>query len=80
MGHSIQVIGKNHAIINDVELFILICMMLDEIDSNKAVYDAIDSFSSELRIYREFGFGPGVINIELEAIVQNKKAKFEFKK
>ena len=78
MASTTQVLGKHHVIIRDRILFILLCMMLDEIDSNKADYEAINSFSSEWREYREFGFGPGVVNVELEDIVQNQKARLEF--
>jgi hypothetical protein len=77
MGHSIQMFRNRSAIINDVELVALICIMEDEADARSTMFPtirpAVMRWCASLAAY-----GPGLIEMDLDALLSSAQCEREF--
>lgn len=76
MAHSIQSLGDEAAIIDDLDLLILIGMMIDEVNDRSSEYSSLRPFSENWHALR-ISAGPGTLDLCLETLVDDKTATSE---
>lgn len=76
MAQSIQTIGDHAAIIDDLDLLILIGIMIDEVNAGSTEYLSLRSFSKHWHESRKFA-GPGTLDLCLDTLVDDTTAKSE---
>jgi hypothetical protein len=70
MGHTTQSVGGRHAIFSDADIIAIVCLLREQLEErgrpgNDALERVVVGWEKELE-----GYGPGVINLALEAIVR----------
>ena len=78
MAHSIQTLGDRTAVLNDLDLIAIIGLMVDEVKESPDRFPVINrvvlQWAASLR-----GYGPGTIELNLEAIAGSPEALSELK-
>lgn len=77
MAHSIQTVGARADTFNDFDLIALICLMLDEVQKNPGTFPLVGPLVQAWSVSLE-GYGPGVIELDLDAIAAAAKTAREF--
>lgn len=77
MGTSIQTIDQHSAILNDVDLLILMGLMVNQVSENPEAYSALDGFCRQWIHSRET-YGPGTLDLNLQEISTEERSRIQF--
>jgi hypothetical protein len=77
MALSVQSIGQEAEVLNDLDLLILLKMMVEEVRSRPDRYGSLGQIADHWEICWE-QYGPGTLDLELETVALDSQKKIEF--